>query len=82
MDTPILGTRERDVRNQFRLPYGLALVHYPSTLDVQLQDGVNQDKGSGLENFIKTNLDAGLTFEDLKWLRSMTRLKLLVKGTG
>jgi len=36
--------------------------------------------GSGLENFVKTNLDPSVNWEDITWLKTQTKLPILLKG--
>jgi 4-hydroxymandelate oxidase len=77
VDAPVLGRRERDVRNRFHLPPGLSVVNMSAEghggVDEQLDD-------SGLAAYVATKLDPSLTWKDVVWLRSITRLPLLVKG--
>jgi 4-hydroxymandelate oxidase len=76
VDAPGLGTRERDARNSFRLPDGLAVEnlaplgkgHFPEVT------------GSGLAAYVKTNFKEDLGFDDLDWLCRSTRLPVAVKG--
>jgi 4-hydroxymandelate oxidase len=76
VDAPGLGTRERDVRNSFRLPDDLALENL-----VPLGKG-NFPKvtGSGLAAYVRENFKSDLKFEDLDWLCACTRLPIIVKG--
>jgi 4-hydroxymandelate oxidase len=76
VDAPGLGTRERDVRNSFRLPDDLALENL-----VPLGKG-NFPKvtGSGLAAYVRENFKSDLKFEDLDWFRGCTRLPIVVKG--
>jgi 4-hydroxymandelate oxidase len=76
VDAPGLGTRERDVRNSFRLPDNLAVENL-----VPLGKG-NFPKvtGSGLAAYVRENFKSDLKFEDLDWLCGCTRLPIVVKG--
>ena len=77
VDAPLLGTRERDVRNRFHLPEGL-------TIKNMLAEGMGaltqQAGDSGLAAYVAQLLDPALTWADLDWLASITRLPVLVKG--
>jgi 4-hydroxymandelate oxidase len=76
VDAPLLGRRERDVRNRFQLPDGLRVEN-------MLARGLGTlppAEDSGLAAYFATLLDPSLTFDDISWLRSKTRLPVLVKG--
>lgn len=77
VDTPVLGRRERDVRNEFRLPPGLALAHeMPGHSQVLPHVAVE----SGLAVHAAGMLNPSLTWNDVDWLRSITRMPVLLKG--
>lgn len=77
VDAPLLGRRERDVRNRFGLPPGLAVANL-------LPEGYGEmppaAADSGLAAYVASFLDPSLTWRDVAWLRSITTLPLLVKG--
>jgi len=77
VDAPLLGTRERDVRNNFRLPDGLFVKN-------MLPDGMGalpaRAAESGLAAYFSELIDPALTFEDLDWLASISNLPVWVKG--
>lgn len=77
VDAPLIGRRERDVRNRFGLPPGLAVANL---LPVGYGDLPKGDQGSGLAAYVSSLLDASLNWRDLAWLRSITELPILVKG--
>jgi 4-hydroxymandelate oxidase len=77
VDAPVLGRRERDMRNQFRLPDGLRVENVNASGFGELP-GVEAE--SGLAAYFATLLDAGLTWRDVDWLRTVTRVPVLVKG--
>jgi 4-hydroxymandelate oxidase len=76
-DLPVLGRREADVRNRFGLPADLRVANLEgaglSTLAATADD-------SGVAAYTTRLLDASLTWKDVEWLKSITRLPLLVKG--
>jgi 4-hydroxymandelate oxidase len=76
VDTPGLGTRERDVRNSFRLPDDLAV----ENLAPLGKGNFPKVTGSGLAAYVRENFKSDLKFEDLDWLRGCTRLPIIVKG--
>mgnify|MGYP000005839488 CR=1 FL=1 len=76
-DAPLLGRRERDVRNGFRLPAGLEI----SNMTASGMGALPQESGeSGLAAYFASLLDPALTWKDLDWLASITKLPVLVKG--
>jgi len=95
-DVPVSGLRERDVRNGFRLPFRpgpamlLDLCRHPLWLARQVAVG-----GPGFVNLVEherrvpaaagaaaltRDMDRGLTWEGLAWLRRLWDGPLLVKG--
>jgi 4-hydroxymandelate oxidase len=77
VDAPLLGRRERDVRNRFRLPPGLSVKNMlPAGLGELPQEALD----SGLAAYFATLLDPALSWNDIAWLRSITRLPLIIKG--
>lgn len=77
VDAPLLGRRERDVRNRFRLPPGLAVANL---LPEGYGDMPPAAADSGLAAYVASFLDPSLSWRDVAWLRSITSLPLLVKG--
>ncbi len=75
-DTPVLGRRERDVRNSFALPDGLGLANFA---DPELAS-LPADGGSSLVSYMATAFDPSLSWRDIAWLRSLTALPVIVKG--
>ncbi|HEV2842088.1 MAG TPA: alpha-hydroxy acid oxidase [Chthoniobacterales bacterium] len=76
VDAPGLGTRERDMRNSFRLPDGLAVENLAPLGKGQMPEV----SGSGLAAYVRENFKADLGFDDLDWLCGSTRLPVVVKG--
>jgi 4-hydroxymandelate oxidase len=77
VDTPVLGRRERDVRNRFRFPDGIAIAHdMPDALQ-RLPEAHGQ---SGLAVHAARIIEPGLTWSDVEWLRSITPLPVVLKG--
>ena len=77
VDAPVLGRRERDLRNRFHLPDGIRLANVPSSGSVPVPTGHGE---SGLANHFASGIDPALTWRDVEWLRSITRLPVLIKG--
>jgi 4-hydroxymandelate oxidase len=76
VDAPGLGTRERDTRNNFRLPEGLAVENLAPVGKGKLP----KVTGSGLAAYVHANFKEDLGFDDLDWLCSSTGLPVVVKG--
>eukprot|EP01132_Coremiostelium_polycephalum_P008583 gene8583-10561_t len=72
VDTPFLGRREADYRNEFRLPDGLQLKNFSDLPMSNLHGGLNQ--------YIAAMIDPSLTWKDIDWLKSITKLPIVVKG--
>ena len=77
VDVPLLGRRERDVRNHFKLPDDLSV---KNLLLAGLQEFPDGTAGSGLASYIASLLDPALTWKDIEWLTGITKLPVLVKG--
>jgi len=81
VDTPVLGRREADVKNQFALPPHLSMANF-------LQLGGSHAAGaqtagatgSGLASYVAKLIDQTLSWEDINWVRSVSKLKIVVKG--
>ena len=77
VDAPVLGTRERDVRNRFHLPEGLRAAN----LTAAGYDALDEvEAASGLAAYVASLLDPALSWSDVAWLRSITSLPVIVKG--
>jgi 4-hydroxymandelate oxidase len=76
VDAPGLGTRERDARNSFCLPDGLAV----ENLAPLGKGRMLEVAGSGLAAYVRENFKSDLGFDDLDWLCNSTRLPVVVKG--
>lgn len=77
VDTPEWGRRERDVRNKFHLPPGLAAVNL---LPSNQRGEVIGQSGAGMGQAFAWMLDASVAWKDLEWLRSLTKLPVILKG--
>jgi 4-hydroxymandelate oxidase len=74
---PVQGNRERDLRNQFRLPAGIEMANFVGLRQARFPEGVS---GSALNAFITREFDPTLTWESVEWLRSVTTLPIVLKG--
>jgi len=71
VDLPELGRRERDLRTGFEIPEEI-----PVPIFLALAENV----GAISPTDINWAVDRSLTWRDLEWLRSVSRLPVLVKG--
>ena len=77
VDTPRLGRRERDVRQQFTLPAGISIANLQRYGN---SDALRWAKASSFSEYVHSLLDSSLTWESVTWLRSITKLPILIKG--
>ena len=77
VDAPVLGRRERDIRNHFQLPPGLSV---KNLMPAGLEEFPEAAAGSGLAAYISSVIDPALTWKDIEWLCSLTNLPILIKG--
>jgi 4-hydroxymandelate oxidase len=76
-DTPVLGRRERDLRNAFTLHADLSY----GNLTGALANTTAVDPGdSGLARYFDSQLEDRLTWSDLAWLIATSPLPVAVKG--
>jgi len=68
VDAPQLGRREKDMRQKFT----------QKGSDVQSDDEV--DRSQGAARTISSYIDPSLCWEDVPWLKSITKMKILLKG--
>lgn len=76
VDTPRLGRREADIKNRFTLPPHLTLKNFEG-LDLGKMDKTTD---SGLASYVAGQIDRSLSWKDVKWLQTITKLPILVKG--
>lgn len=77
VDTPLLGNREREARVGFRMAGGLGAGNLAEAGHAELPGA---DGASGLARYAHRLLDPDLTWRDVEWLRSITKLPVVVKG--
>ncbi len=75
VDMPVLGRREADLRNQFGLPEGVIIKNIANLLSAD-----QQSKAGGVLAYRSSERNDNLSWEDIDWLRSITRMPVLVKG--
>jgi 4-hydroxymandelate oxidase len=79
VDTPLLGRRERDVRNRFTLPPGVTKRNFDNVKNAPTQAS-RWTNDSSFSAYVHSLFDASLTWDAVSWLRSMTKLPVLLKG--
>ena len=67
------GNRERDLRNAFKVPPHVRAANFGDAIE-------DTADGSALLRYIGDQFDPTLTWEAVDWLRSITRLPIVVKG--
>jgi 4-hydroxymandelate oxidase len=77
VDAQLWGRRERDVRNRFRLPPGLKVRNLSGS---QLDDLPEDVLGSGLSAYVRSLFDTALSWKDIEWLASISKLPVVLKG--
>ncbi|WZZ62219.1 hypothetical protein YC2023_062326 [Brassica napus] len=75
-DAPRLGRRESDIKNRFTLPPNLALKNFEG-LDLGKMGEAND---SGLASYVDGQIDRTLSWKDVQWLQTITKMPILVKG--
>jgi isopentenyl diphosphate isomerase/L-lactate dehydrogenase-like FMN-dependent dehydrogenase len=76
VDFPVAGRREADERNGFGLPPHLRQGNFTGRDEVR----PTAPGGSGLARVVAAEYDRSLTWDALAWLRSLTRIPIVVKG--
>ena len=76
VDTPLLGRRYRDMRNGFVLPDGISMKNFEAALTNAARWGAH----SSFSAYVHDLFDATLSWKAIEWLRTQTRLPILLKG--
>ena len=82
-DAPALGRREADVRSGFALPAHLTFANLATERGAsadQAATPAQADDGSRLAAYFAEQVDPSLTWDAVRWLRTVTSLPVLVKG--
>ncbi|CAM9814334.1 unnamed protein product [Chrysoparadoxa australica] len=80
VDTPVLGQREADKRNRFALPSHLTMGNFIGAGGAHAEGTKDGGNDSGLAAYVAGLIDRTLSWDDIKWLRGITKLKIVVKG--
>jgi len=74
VDAPQLGRRERDMRNKF-------VSKLADLQQKQEKEGSTVvNRSAGVAQALTSFIDPGLCWDDIEWLRSITKMKLVLKG--
>ncbi|XP_071832600.1 2-Hydroxyacid oxidase 1-like [Apostichopus japonicus] len=76
VDTPQLGRRYADVKNNFSLPPPLKLANFEHAS----QTDVVGSSDSGLAEYVASQVDQTLSWNDVTWLKGITSLPIVLKG--
>ncbi|KAK9060536.1 hypothetical protein SSX86_021240 [Deinandra increscens subsp. villosa] len=80
VDTPKLGRREADIKNKMIAPQ---LKNFEGLVSTEVDDASEITicfEGSNLEAFASRIFDPSLSWKDIAWLKSITKLPVLIKG--
>ncbi|CAB1119664.1 GOX/HAO [Ectocarpus sp. CCAP 1310/34] len=81
VDTPVLGRREADMRNRFKLPEHLTMGNFVSAGGAHASGTKDGGNDSGLAAYVASLIDRTLDWNDIKWLRTICgSMKIVVKG--
>jgi 4-hydroxymandelate oxidase len=78
VDVPRLGRRERDFRHPLVFPSDIMPVNFMHEFD--LSSMPEDSRGMALSAMVASLMDQTLTWETVDWLRSISKLPVLVKG--
>eukprot|EP00475_Leptophrys_vorax_P017056 TRINITY_DN23580_c0_g1_i1.p1 TRINITY_DN23580_c0_g1~~TRINITY_DN23580_c0_g1_i1.p1 ORF type:complete len:372 (-),score=101.00 TRINITY_DN23580_c0_g1_i1:156-1271(-) len=74
VDSPYIGKREVDIRNNFAIPKHLKLGNFLVESDLKFEDEV------ALEKYLMEQIDPSLQWKDIAWIASISKLPIVVKG--
>jgi len=77
VDVPAMGMRVRDIRNKFSLPSGLEAVNFKKFGLSTISDKTD---GSKVKEHTDQQFDSDLGWDSIDWLRSITKLPIILKG--
>jgi len=79
VDAPRFGKRRANIRNKFVLPRHLSMANFEE--GTEKSDGMAESRGgSALNDYVDQLMDQSLTWEDVDWLKSVSRLPIIIKG--
>merc|ERR1712151_405073 len=72
VDAPQLGRREKDMRNKY--------TQQGSDVQGDDEDDGEVDRSQGATRAISSFIDPGLNWDDIPWIKSITKMSVLLKG--
>ncbi|CAH0557317.1 unnamed protein product [Brassicogethes aeneus] len=78
VDAPLFGLRLADMRNKFSLPSHLRMANFDGEKATKINN--SPAKSSGLNEYVSALFDATLQWKDIEWLKSITKLPIVIKG--
>ncbi|XP_055317179.1 uncharacterized protein LOC129576311 isoform X2 [Sitodiplosis mosellana] len=75
VDAPVFGPRRCDIRNKFELPQHLRLANFTDEKLIVQSAG-----GSGINEYVASQFDPTLNWNDVEWLVRFTKLPVILKG--
>ena len=79
VDTPMLGRRERDARNRFALPEGIEPANFAAVHHLVAARAAREGQ-SPFAAQVQQLFDPSLDWKTVAWLKSITKLPLILKG--
>eukprot|EP00095_Tigriopus_kingsejongensis_P000169 maker-scaffold487_size158652-snap-gene-0.44 protein:Tk00169 transcript:maker-scaffold487_size158652-snap-gene-0.44-mRNA-1 annotation:"e3 ubiquitin-protein ligase rfwd2-like" len=79
VDAPFFGRRLADIRNKFQLPAHLNMANFVGLGDLATKAGTSGG-GSGINNYVASLFDQTLSWKDVAWLKSFSKLPIILKG--
>jgi (S)-2-hydroxy-acid oxidase len=78
VDTARLGRREADIKNRFKLPSHLTYKNMEGLMNLEAE--MDKTSDSEIASWVDNHFDRSLNWKDVKWLQSITKLPVFVKG--
>lgn len=72
------GNRRADAKNRFQMPPGMKMANFADA-EPEMECG-EADNDSWLLEYTQSLFDASISWKDIAWLRSITDLKIILKG--
>lgn len=80
VDTPFVGIRLGEARSKFHVPPHLEVANFKTEPTAKSHIDVPKESESALTKHSDEMFDSSLTWKDIEWLKSVTKMPVLVKG--